>query len=153
MSLCLSVSFCVSLSVSSLAVGYPRENLFNDSAQLARLRSGRYRTVVMPMVDSLSDTHIGALRSFAAVPGQRLAILAPDSTATLDEELLPRARPGAAAAFAGVPFAFATHDAIRRYYQHSDQAAGDQILANITKQGPGAPPWHLLPCRSFFIQI
>ena len=81
-----------------ILLGYPRESLFDDAAQLERLRSGRYRTVVMAMVDSLSDTHIAALRAFAAVPGQRLAILAPDSTATLDEELMPRARPGAASA-------------------------------------------------------
>ena len=130
-----------------ILLGYPRESLFDDAAQLERLRSGRYRTVVMAMVDSLSDTHIAALRAFAAVPGQRLAILAPDSTATLDEELMPRARPGAASAFTGVPFALATHDAMRRYYQHSDQAIGDQIFANITNGGPqqlvlmdGAPP-------------
>ena len=65
--------------------------LFDDTEQLARLHSGRYKTVVMPWVDALSDTHIAALRKFAAVPAHRLAVVAPDLTATFDEELLPRA--------------------------------------------------------------
>ena len=54
-------------------LGYPRENLFNDTAQLARLGSGRYRTAVMPWVDALSDAHVAALRGFASAPGRRLA--------------------------------------------------------------------------------
>jgi hypothetical protein len=123
-----------------IILGYPRENLFDDTEQLARLQSGRYKTVVMPWVDALSDAHIAALRGFASVPGRRLAVVVPELTATLDEDLLPRAArmAGAAKVFAGVPFAPVSHELARKYYTTSDQAAGDTMLAAMIG-GEGGP--------------
>ena len=44
-----------------IILGYPRENLFNEEAQLRKLASGQYAQVILPYVDSLSEAHVAAL--------------------------------------------------------------------------------------------
>ena len=125
-----------------IILGYPRENLFNETAQLSRLRSGQYTTVVLPWVDALSDAHIMALKAFASGSGnRRLVVVNPEQTATFDEELLPRAVTGAAKVFAGVSFTSVSHELIKTYYQNSNQTAGDAMFTSITggSTGPKQP--------------
>lgn len=140
-----------------IILGYPRENLFNDTAQLNKLlraNSGRatsqYSTVILPMVDSLSEVHVHALRSYALQNGSNLVVVAPESTATLTEELLPRSanRSGPSNVFAGVPFASVPQSMVQEYYEHSNTTTGDEIFATIADSRKrkrelivaGAPP-------------
>ena len=134
-----------------IILGYPRENLFNDTAQLNKLvNTGQYSMVILPMVDSLSEIHVAALRSYALQNESSLVVVAPESTATLTEELLPRTadRSGPTNVFAGVPFASVPQSQVQEYYEHSNETAGDEIYATIAaarRRKPelvvaGAPP-------------
>ena len=134
-----------------IILGYPSENLFNDTAQLNKLvRTSQYSTVILPLVDSLSEIHVEALRSYALQNGSSLVVVAPESTATLTEELRPRAadRSGPENVFAGVSFASVPQSRVQEYYEHSNETAGDEIYATIAgarRRKPelvvaGAPP-------------
>ena len=114
-------------------LGYPRAGLFNETAQLSKLASGQYSQVIMPFVDSLSEAHVAALRSYASNTSNSLVVVAPEITATLTEELLPRApqRTGPANVFAGVNYTSIPHQKVLTYYECSDEAVGSEMHQTI----------------------
>ena len=115
-----------------IILGYPLYGLYDDSEQLAKLAT--YNTVILPMVDSMSDAHIAALRHYASASAPRsntLVVVSPDRTGTLDEDLKPRTGANGASIFEGVPYITVEHTAAQKYYRQSNQSIGDEIYNQI----------------------
>jgi hypothetical protein len=71
----------------AMILGLP--GLFEDGEQTARL--SRYKTVVLPAVDAISDHHVQLLFSYVRAGGHLVLVDAINGVGTLDEELVPRA--------------------------------------------------------------